>query len=56
MMIANNLTPAMNTMLSAHAWRQQVCWYEAVDNILKAYLPIFQHVYEIFAGTMLKPG
>ena len=56
MLIEQNLNPAMEKMLSAHAWRKKFCWCEPVDNILKAFLPVFQHLYDNFGGTMMKPG
>jgi len=37
-------------------WRDERYWNEACDNILKAYAPLFQHLFNVYGGTHKKPG
>ena len=56
MMVNNNLRTAYEARMSGQQWRKQVCWNEGADNVLKAYLPVFKHIYENFGGKELLPG
>lgn len=56
MLIDRNLKPAFEKLVPAHAWRKSTLWCEEVDNVLKAYLPLFKHLYETLGGTALLPG
>jgi len=42
--------------VQSHVWRKTTLWCEEVDNVLKAYLPLFKHIYETLGGTALLPG
>ena len=36
--------------------RRQNYWYDKVDNILKAFKPVFLHLYDKYGGQSKKPG
>lgn len=55
MIIEQNIKPGCE-QFNAQKWRRQCLWTEAVDNVLKAYLPLLTHVYENFGGKFIKPG
>jgi len=38
-----------------HKWRIEKIWNEPVDNILKAYRPLFERLYELYSGCK-NPG
>lgn len=56
MLIDYNIRPAYYNFQTAHEYRKEVIWREPVDNILKAHLPVFKHLYDLFGGTELLPG
>jgi hypothetical protein len=56
MLLEVNLKPSFQNILTAHQWRKTILWNEPIDNILKAFLPVFKHVYDTFGGTSLMPG
>ena len=56
MLIDANIKPAFAGIVPAHTWRKTLLWKEPVDNILKAYLPAFKHVYDNYGGKSLLPG
>lgn len=37
-------------------FRRELYWNEQCDNILKAYLPLLQEIYNTYGGTHRKPG
>ncbi|CDW85718.1 UNKNOWN [Stylonychia lemnae] len=56
MMIDNNLNPTSDHIIRAQQWRRKFLWNEQCDNLLKAYMPVFMHIYNNFGGTHRKPG
>eukprot|EP00347_Sterkiella_histriomuscorum_P020671 403336916 len=56
LLIDNHIIPATSHIIKSQEWRKTILWNEQVDNILKAYLPVFQHVYNNYGGTHRKPG
>jgi hypothetical protein len=41
---------------SQYTFRRNQYWNEPVDNVLKAYKPMFMHLYHSYGGTTCKPG
>lgn len=58
-----HLQKYQNKMMSDNAyildfqkWREDRYYNEDVDNILKAYKPLFEHLFQTFGGSHKKPG
>lgn len=42
--------------LNQNNYRKNYLWNEDVDNILKAFKPLFLHLYQVYGGNHCKPG
>ena len=56
-LINDNIMKHFNyNKMNQSVFRRNSYWNEKVDNILKAYKPLFWHIYKTFGGKACLPG